>query len=229
MNNFEGFSKETVAFLRNLKKNNNKEWFDKNKNIYSNNLMAEAAAFVTSMGNKLKGISPNIVADPRRDKSIFRLNKDIRFSKDKSPYKTHVGIYFWEGEGKKLENPGFYFHFDSKNVLFGVGMHIIPKQYLDIYRNSVVHPKYGNELREIIEKVSKNNKFQLGWPKYKKVPNGFDKDHPNAEYLLYGGIGFLYEIPIPKEFYSKALIDYCFNIFKEMSPIQKWFVSTLSN
>ena len=224
---FDGFSRKTLGFLENLKKNNTKSWFDDNKSLYTDCLMAESVSFVVDMGNKLKELSPNIVADPRRDKSIFRLNKDVRFSKDKTPYKTHVGIFFWEGAGKKLENPGYYFHFESKKILFGVGLHMIPKQYLDLYRKSVVDTKYGSELKKIIQKISKNKNYKLGWPKYKKVPRGYDKDHPNAEYLLYGGIGFLYETKIPKEFYSKDFIDYSFNIFKDLSPINNWLVDII--
>ena len=226
-NEFTGFSKEAVKFFRDLAKNNSKDWFNKNREVYDNHVMFPAAAFVTDMGKRIKFLSSNIVADPRRDKSIFRLNRDTRFSINKAPYKAHLGIYFWEGKGKKLENPGFYFQFDAEKILIGVGMHMFPKQFLVSYRDSVVHPKYGKELTKIVNRISKNKSYELGWEKYKKVPAGYDKNHPKAEYLLFGGFGFLYEAKHPKEFYSKDLISYCFKIFKDMSPVHFWLVDII--
>jgi len=219
---FKGFSKKTVAFFKGLEKNNSKEWFDLNRDVYDDYVMGPAIEFVKEMGAQLKSISPNIVADPRRDKSIFRLNRDIRFSNNKIPYKTHLGIYFWEGEGKKLENPGFYFQLDKKNILLAAGMHIFPKHMLTPYREAVTDPIQGEKLIKIISRISKNKSYKLGWPKYKQVPRGFDPGHTNKEYLLYGGIVYIYEEKHPKELLSRKFIDYAFRIFEDLSSIQKW-------
>ncbi len=99
---FSGFTKKTIGFFRGLEKNNTKDWFDQNRDVYDGDVMSPAMGFVKELGEKLKSISPGIVADPRRDKSIFRLNRDTRFGTNKQHYKTHLGIYFWEGKGKKL-------------------------------------------------------------------------------------------------------------------------------
>lgn len=227
--NFSGFSKKTVKFFKDLETNNKREWFDENRNIFDDHVMLPATLFVKDMGERLQGIFPDIVADPRRDKSIFRINKDTRFSKDKTPYKTHLGIYFWDGDGKKLENPGFYFQCDSENILYGVGMHIFTKDHLKKYRDAVVHKKLGKELTQIINNINEEGDYILGWTKYKKVPSGYDKNNTNADLLLYGGIGFRYETEIPKEFYSEDFIDYSFNIFKELSPIFLWVKKVLIN
>ena len=150
--------------------------------------------------------SPDIVADPRTDKSIFRIHRDIRFSKEKIPYKTHLGIYFWEGEAKKLENPGFYFQFDKDTGFIGVGMHIFPKEMMAAYRTAVIDPKKGEKLVKIIKDISKkSSEYILGWKKYKQTPRGYDKNHSNADYLLYGGMGFHYKSGIPDEFYSNKI------------------------
>ncbi len=168
-------------------------------------------------------IAPDIVADPRTDKSIFRIHRDTRFSKEKIPYKTHLGIYFWEGTAKKLENPGFYFQFDKDSIFLGVGMHIFPKDMIKNYRDAVVDKKKGAELQKAIKSVTKkNSEYELGWVKYKKVPRGYEKEHPLADYLLYGGIGFHYNSKIPNEFYSEKLLDFTYKIFKDMSPIHVW-------
>ena len=104
---FNGFTKETFRFFRDLENNNTKEWFQENRTLYEKNVMEPAQEYVMEMGERLKSISPKIVAIPKTDKSIFRIYRDVRFSKDKTPYKTHLGIFFWEGPRKKLGNPGF--------------------------------------------------------------------------------------------------------------------------
>ena len=224
-NKFTGFTKKTVSFFRGLEKNNSKDWFDQNRDLYDDHVMLPASLFVKEMGERLKKISPGIVADPRRDKSIFRLNRDVRFGANKDPYKTHLGIYFWEGKGKKLENPGFYFQLDKSKILFGVGMHVFPKEMINPYRDAVTDPVMGKELGNVIKKVSKNSEYKLGWVKYKKIPRGYDPEHVNSEYLLYGGIGYMFEEKIPQSLFSPDFLDYSFKIFKDLSPIFKWVVN----
>jgi uncharacterized protein (TIGR02453 family) len=221
---FSGFTKKTIGFFRGLEKNNTKDWFDQNRDVYDGDVMSPAMGFVKELGEKLKSISPGIVADPRRDKSIFRLNRDTRFGTNKQPYKTHLGIYFWEGKGKKLENPGFYFQLDKSKMMYGVGMHIFPKEMIIPYRDAVTDPVMGGELKKVVAKISKNKDYKLGWVKYKKLPKGYDHDHPNKEYLLFGGIGFLFEEKNPGVLFDKKIIDYSFKIFKDMSPIHKWLL-----
>jgi len=219
---FEGFSKQTIKFLQDLKKNNSKEWFEKNREIFNNHVMLESQLFVVEMGKRLQKIAPDIVAIPKTDKSIFRIYRDVRFSKDRSPYKTHLGILFWEGPFKKMENSGFYFHVEPTKLFLGVGMHMIPKNLMQIYRESVVHPEYGKSLEQAIKKVTKKDSYKIGWKKYKKIPRGFDENHTNTEYLLYGGMGFQYEETLPDLVYAKEIVDYIFEKYKEMSPIHKW-------
>ncbi|MEE8298440.1 MAG: TIGR02453 family protein, partial [Thermodesulfobacteriota bacterium] len=99
---FHGFTKATFKFFKDLEKSNTKKWFEENRKIYEKNVLEPAQEFVMEMGERLKSISPKIVAIPKTDKSIFRIYRDMRFSKDKTPYKTHLGIFFWEGPKKKL-------------------------------------------------------------------------------------------------------------------------------
>jgi len=227
---FKGFSKQSLKFFSDLQKSNNKDWFSENRDVFDSEILLRAKAFVADMGNRLKKITPDIVADPRTDKSIFRIHRDVRFSKEKIPYKTHLGIYFWEGAAKKLENPGFYFQFDKDTVFIGVGMHIFPKEMMAAYRNAVIDPKKGEKLVKIIKDISKkSSEYILGWKKYKQTPRGYDKNHLNADYLLYGGMGFHYKSGIPDEFYSNKLIDYTYKIIKDMSPIHLWLRDISSN
>ena len=92
------FTKEAVNFYENLKKNNNKEWFAENRNIYDNVVIPQAKEYIIDMGQKLKNIVPSINYSPKIDGSIFRIHKDARINKGKAPFKTHLGIIFWAGK-----------------------------------------------------------------------------------------------------------------------------------
>lgn len=225
---FNGFSSQTIQFLSELENNNTKNWFEANRHIFDDYVISEAKNFVITMGQKLQDIAPGIVAIPKIDKSIFRLHRDVRFSKDKSPYKTHIGVFFWEGPGKKLENPGFYFHLEHNRLFLGVGLHMFPKHILSAYRDAVVDEKLGPELYKIIEDINKNKNYKLGWEKYKKTPRGYDDKHPNATYLLHGGLGFEYESIIPAELYSGKLLNLVYTVFKDMYPIHFWLLKMIN-
>jgi uncharacterized protein (TIGR02453 family) len=181
-----------------------------------------AQDFIVEMGTRLKQLSPGIHADPRVNMSIFRIFRDIRFSKDKTPYKTHLGIWMWEGGGAKFESSGYYFHLEPPNILLGVGIHMFSKDLLKAYREAVVDPVAGPALVDAAKQVSESGDYKLGGEHYKRVPRGYDAEHPNAELLRYNGLTAGEEVPIPEEFYSEALLDYCYKRYADMYPIQHW-------
>ena len=116
---FAGFPKQALTFFRDLSQNNTKMWFDRHREVYEQQVLVPARDFIMAMGDKLKKIAPGVQADPRVNKSLFRLNRDIRFSHDKTPYKTHLGIWFWEGARPRMECSGFYFHLEPDKVMLG--------------------------------------------------------------------------------------------------------------
>jgi uncharacterized protein (TIGR02453 family) len=222
---FQGFSKETVRFFNDLKKNNTKKWFESHKKDYEAFVMEPARAFVLAMGERLRPHVPEIVAVPKINKSLFRINRDTRFSPDKSPYKTNMGIFFWEGSRPRMECPGFYFHLEPPIILLGVGLYMFPKYLFDTYRNSVVHAKHGGELAAIVAKIGKKSGYIIGGGHYKRVPAGFDPAHPNAALLLHNGLHAGVESPIPEDFYSAKLVDYCWKKFQPLLPLHSWLVA----
>jgi len=226
---FNGFPKETFQFYRDLIKNNSRSWFEANRPIYDEYVKKTAISFVEAMGSKLRTIVPGIHAIPKIDKSIFRIHRDTRFSKNKDPYKTHLAFLFWDGTAKKMENPGFYMHLTPESFFVGVGMHEFPKEVFPKYRDAVVHSTLGKKLTDAIAEISKNPAYKAGWKKYKRIPAGYDADHPNAEFLLYGGMGFQYEEPLPEEVHEEGFVDYVFKIFKDMSPIHFWLREMIGN
>ena len=221
---FSGFPKECVSFYTELSRNNNKTWFAEHKADFETYVMAPARDFVFEMGRRLEAIAPKIIADPRLDKSIFRLYRDTRFSKNKEPYKNHLGIFFWEGTRPKMECPGFYFHLEPPHLMLAAGMHCFPRPLLDAFRNSVVDPKLGPALARAARSVLKKKGYSIGGKHYKKTPRGYDANNDNADFLLFNGLYALFNSEIPEEIYSTEIIDYCFQKFSDMSPIHKWLV-----
>lgn len=227
MSGFKGFPKATVRFFEQLKKNNTREWFADHKRDYEVDVKEPSIAFVMAMGERLKKDAPRINAVPKINHSLFRLNRDTRFSPDKSPYKTNLGIWFWEGERKRMECSGFYFHLGDGKLMLGTGMHIFPKAILNPYRDAVVDKGHGSQLGRIIAGISKKG-YRISGKHYKRIPRGYDGAHKNAEFLLHNGLASMREVKIPEELYSKAIIDYAFYHFKNMSPLHKWLRKALA-
>jgi uncharacterized protein (TIGR02453 family) len=222
---FAGFPRECISFLSSLKENNNKSWFDAHRNEYELRFMEPARSFVTAMGEELKHLVPGIHADPRSNKSIFRIYRDTRFSKDKRPYKTHMAVFFWEGSGPKMECPGFYFHFDNTQLLLGVGIYLFPKHMLHAYRQSVVHARHGKELETLLDDIRIRRDYSIGGKHYKRAPRGYDADHERAELLLYNGLYIGRTEPIPEILFSVNLIDHCLDVYSVLLPVHQWLVA----
>jgi uncharacterized protein (TIGR02453 family) len=221
---FNGFSKQTITFFRQLAQNNTKMWFDQNKALYEQQVLAPSRDFILAMGARLKTIAPGVQADPRVNKSLFRLNRDIRFSPDKTPYKTHLGLWFWEGSRPRMECSGFYFHLEPQRFMLGVGLYAFPKDMLETFRQSVVHPKYGPVLTKAVTAIKKNKEYYVGESHYKKTPPGYDPAHKNAEFLLYNGLYAGVELPVSEELFSERLVDLCFEHYKKMLPLHRWLL-----
>jgi len=221
-NTFNGFPKETVKFYKDLKKNNSKKWFEAHREDYDNFVIDPARSFVSAMGEKLRKIAPGVHAEPKINKSIFKIHRDVRFSKDKTPFKTHLGLWFWDGVLPRMECSGFYFHLDPPNLYIGSGLYMFPKEHMAEFRKSVVNDKFGSQLVRAINKITKDGTYELGGNRGKKVPRGYDPDHKRADYLLFKGIFVGLAAKIPKEFYNVKLVDYCFNHYKKMAPFHYW-------
>jgi uncharacterized protein (TIGR02453 family) len=221
---FSGFTKETVRFFAALRKNNNRDWFEQNRATYEDHVIAPAKLFVTAMGEKLKRIAPGIVAVPAVNKSIFRIYRDTRFSLDPAPYKTHLGIYFWEGTRPKMESSGFYFQLEPPDLYLGGGMYMIPDDLLAKFRKDVADPRRGAEIAKIVAAIRAREGFSVEGGHYKRVPAGFDPGHPNADLLKHKGLYASYETKVPEEFYSARLVDYCLERFEPIVPLHRWLM-----
>jgi len=226
MSKFNGFPREFISYFENLKKNNSKQWFESNRNDYEKYVLHPSREFVIEMGQRLRRSAPEINAIPKINKSLFKINRDVRFSKDKSPYKTYMGIWLWDGHRKRMESPGFYLHVENKGLFVGVGIKMFPKSFLDRYRQAVVDKKLGAELKRAVKKVSDQG-YLVDGRHYKKVPRGYEAEHPNAEFLLYNGLTARFEEPVPDAFFTGAIIDYAYSHYQKMLPLHRWLKKML--
>lgn len=224
MTEFNGFPKALPEFFDRLTENNSKEWFDANRKQYESDVKTPSIAFVNVMGERLAAIRPDINAIPKVNQSLFRLNRDTRFSHDKSPYKTNMGILFWIGAGKRMERPGFYFHYEPGMVMLGAGMHQLTKQGLAHFREAVADPQKAKQLQTVLGKVDVAP-YAIGTRHYKRLPRGFEAVTDfQAEMLLYNSLTVRFETGIPAEFHTGELIEFCFTHFNHMAPVNQWLL-----
>ena len=223
MGQFTGYTEETFRFFNEIKANNNKQWFEKNKKVFQTDVQQRSQDFVMDMDGALKQIAPEVGGDPRLNGSgsIFRIHRDVRFSKDKTPYKTHMGILFWNNIRKKMEGPGFYFHFEPPELNLFCGLWRIEKDKLDQYREAVADDKSGSAIVKIL-KDGKKQGFAMSEPHYKRIPSGYDCPPDRERLLLLNTLYFKYSASLPKEFYSAELIPYCLNVWTKMKPLYEW-------
>jgi uncharacterized protein (TIGR02453 family) len=224
MTSFNGFSEETVKFLIELRLNNNRDWFTANKRRYEEFVKNPSKQFAVAMAEALSELSRHPEKPAPFEYSIFRIYRDVRFSRDKSPYKTNIGALFWQGDKPKMENPSFYFHLEPPNLMLGNGVYEFARDALKVYRDSVVDPKTGQELRLAIQKVQENGPYSIGGQHYKRIPTGYNPETEGAELLLHNGLYTGFESEIPGEIYSDSIIDYCLNIYRDLTPVYYWLV-----
>ncbi|RMF76896.1 MAG: DUF2461 domain-containing protein [Chloroflexi bacterium] len=223
---FNGFPEAGIEFLQQLAENNNREWFEAHKSEYITYLREPAQLFVVALGEKLQAISDGIHYDTRTNGSgsLMRINRDIRFSKDKTPYHTYVTAMFWQGAGKKTEHPAFGFRFSTDEVGLMAGMHHFSKPMLAAYRDAVVDDKLGPALEAAIEKVTQAGEYTIGGEHYKRVPRGYDAEHPRADLLRYAGLHAFTTSFDRAALTSPTLVDVCFEHCRNMSPLFEWLV-----
>jgi uncharacterized protein (TIGR02453 family) len=171
------FGPELFAFLRELKANNDREWFNAHKDRYENDLLEPALAFIEDFALRLPQLSPHLVADARRQGgSLFRIYRDTRFARDKSPYKTQAGIYFRHERSKEAHSPGLYLHLEPRNVFAGGGIWHADTKTAHAIRQLIVKDPDG--WAEATSDVTLGEGESL-----KRVPPAFDKEHPHARDL----------------------------------------------
>ena len=176
------FSPELFAYLRDLKRHNQREWFLENKARYDAVVKAPALQFIADFEPHLRKISPEFLAIPKAvGGSLFRIQRDIRFSKDKSPYKTHVGIRFLHRNAKNVHAPIFYLHLEPGGSFAGIGVWHPEPPTLEKIRQAIVEDPRG--YKKASEGARFRKRFEVGGDSLKRPPRGYNPEHPLIEEL----------------------------------------------
>ncbi len=178
---FSGFPREGITFLQRLKKNNNRPWFQKHKEEYEELVRFPMECLIASLGPLMTGTAPEFEFQPRR--SIFRIYRDVRFSKNKAPYKTNIAASFEvRGNKSRTERPGFYLGIEPGEIFIGGGVYMPAGDQLKGIRQSIVeHPE---DFLQIIEDPAFKKMFkEIMGERLQKAPLGYPKDHPMIEHL----------------------------------------------
>lgn len=176
------FTPATLKFLRDLRRHNERDWFHANKPRYVAVARDPALAFVAAFSGPLEKISTCFEADPRPvGGSLFRIHRDVRFSKDKSPYKTSIGIQFRHESARDVHAPGFYLHVEPRASFVGVGLwHPAPPDARTV-RTAIVADAAG--WKRAARGGTFGKRFELSGERLARPPRGFDPDHPLVEDL----------------------------------------------
>ncbi len=222
MTDFAGFPKNTLTFLRAIARNNSKEWFHDHRDDYERYWLEPARGFVEAAGEALQAVAP-VAYEPKINGSIFRINRDIRFSADKRPYKDHLDFWFWEGE-RKAAVSGFYMRVAPKALGLGVGAHGFDKDRLAAFRDAVVDPKASAELAKAVGKVESAG-VDLHGEQYKKTPRGYEPANETQErFIRYAALWTGQDEKHPPELHSPAIVPYAVQRWQEQAPVHRWLV-----
>ena len=223
---FEGFGPEAIRFLGRLERNNRREWFERNRPVYEREVRDPMRALVEEMDVRLARLAPELVGDPKR--SIFRIHRDVRFSADKSPYKTNAACQFYHcdagrGAGQDAEGAaaGLYFQIARGECFAAGGMWMPARPALDRIREAIADapedfdallraPAFRRRFRRLDQEA------QL-----KRMPRGFAETHPAARWLRYRSFTAT-RLMTPREVESARLPDILARDFAALVPLVRW-------
>ena len=217
------FSAETLKFLRALKRNNRREWFNAHRDAYERHVREPMTAVVERLAEDFRAFAPELVASPKV--SMYRIYRDTRFSENKTPYKTHVAAVFPTRGLLKHQGAGVYFHISPEGVWAGGGMYSPePAQLYAVREHIAANIK---QLRAIVESPGFRRQVgELEGEKLTRVPRGFPKDHEAAEYLKHrhfiAGAEFPAALAASPKFYDTLLA-----VFRRVLPLSRFLNAPL--
>lgn len=226
---FSGFPASCFEFLAALERHNDRQWFNEMRDACEQQIFLPAQVFVNALGPMLKKTYPHIVFDARTNGmgSMFRLARDTRFSKDKTPYKTNLGFRFWlSPEARRDKRVGLYVHVDKSGVRVYGGAHQLLPAELAAFRDHVSVNRHAAALRRVLADLAKRG-YELGTDRTSRVPRGYIADHPNADLLVYKSL-FAVSPPIGRDVArSSRLIEACAAHAAALKPLNDWVADAL--
>jgi len=219
---FTGFPTAAIEFFKRLKKNNNREWFAKHKTEYEELIKFPMQCLIASLQIPMAKIMPEIEINPKRN--IFRIHRDTRFSKNKSPYKTNVAAVF-HLKGHWQDSAGYYVHIEPGNIYVGGGIYMPDGHQIKLIRSAIAERQ--NEFQSIVNaKVLKKKFGSLEGDKLQRAPLGYSPDNPMIEWLkhksFYTGVEWK-----EKECFSEKFLDNIAVVYKDLEPLIRFLNESL--
>jgi len=225
MPQFISFPEGTIPFLTSLENNNNRTWFNEHKAEYELAVREPALDFIETMAPEIKKISPHFRAVPKKvGGSLMRVYRDMRFGKDKTPYKTNIGIQFRHEQGKDVHAPGFYLHIEAGGCFVGVGIWRPDSQSLSKLRDFIVDNPVA--WGKAINREPFKSNFELVGERLKRAPRGYPTDHPLVEDLKrkdFIACAYFDQAEITKP----GFCQYVANYFSQSAPFMSYLCMAL--
>ncbi|MEY2399124.1 MAG: hypothetical protein QOJ00_2298 [Actinomycetota bacterium] len=204
MTSFEGFPAEALDFFERLTVDNSKSFWLANKPTYDEKVRAPMVALLDQLGATYGPFT------------VFRPNRDVRFAKDKSPYKTNIAAST-ETEG----GASVYVSFSAEGLYAGTGYYYFGKDQLERYRAAAAHEGTGNALQKLVDTARKKG-FQVHGEHLKVAPRGYPKDHPRVGLLRHGGLYVGRPFPVEAWLHTKAAVTKVKQALKAGAPVAEW-------
>lgn len=219
---FTGFSEDFFGFFDELKLNNNREWFADNKGRYEDSVATPCLDFIEALGAPLREVSSQFLAIPKKTGgSMFRIYRDTRFSKDKTPYKIHAGLQFRHVLGKDAHAPGFYLHLATDEILVGGGLWKPPTAHLAKIRARIdERGKDWQAIREAENFAPRFGDLREG-NSLKRPPRGYDEDHPFITDLKKRSF-FVMSATTRKQAARADFVDTVANVYEDAAPMMEF-------
>ena len=225
------FNRDSLTFFRGLKSHNAKPWFEAHREDYEQHVRAPLQELVREMDNRFADFAPEFVGDPKR--SVFRINRDIRFSSDKSPYKTHAACWFFHGDGSSKVGreahgggAGFYFHLEPGASMLGGGCWMPPRPALTKFRTAIARDPKAFEKIVLAPKMKKSLGGLSEDEMLKRAPRGYDEDHPAARWLKFQSFTVGRKLT-DAEVTGARLTSILQAQYEAMLPLVRWLNGTL--
>lgn len=225
------FTAESLRFLRGLKRNNRRDWFESHRDQYEQHVRAPMSDLVVEMDLRMAAFAPEMMGDPKR--SVFRVHRDVRFSRDKSPYKTHAACWFFHGHGSSKVGreahgggAGFYFHLQPGESFVGGGLWMPPRPALKRLRAAIAADPAAFERIVLAPRLRRRLRGLSDESVLKRAPRGYAEDHPAARWLRFQS--FTVGRPLTDaEATSARLTATLASDFALMVPLVRWLNGVL--
>jgi uncharacterized protein (TIGR02453 family) len=216
---FGGFPRDGISFMKRLKRNNNRPWFEKHKDEYETLVKLPMQSLIAALQPHFDVFAPEFDIHPKR--SLFRIYRDVRFSKDKTPYKTHAAAHFvLRGKPKGVEGSGYYLHIEPGEVFLGGGVYMPDGDQLKKIRKAIA--AQPDRFLSILEQKQLKKTFKrLQGEKLQRVPQGYEPDHPMAEWLKFKQFFVWVEWGEARCFREKFVSDVA-EVFEAATPLVRF-------